>query len=139
MKTCKQCKDSKDDSEFYSQIQRDNNDKTISWRYLDSLCKKCRKLTSNDKIRKLKEKAVAYKGGKCEDCGVVDLCCIYDFHHLDPSQKEFTISKVGNKSFDKIKAELDKCAMLCAVCHRKRHYYLSRDSEISNIQTNPLV
>ncbi len=69
--------------------------------------------------RKLKQKAVEYKGGKCQMCGLVDEClAIYDFHHTDPSKKEFTIA--NKKGFNK--EELDKCIMICANCHRKVHF-----------------
>jgi hypothetical protein len=44
----------------------------------------------------------------------------YDFHHKDPNEKDFMISKQA-KSFEAIKAELDKCELLCAVCHRFEH------------------
>ena len=59
-------------------------------------------------------------GGKCHECKLVDDPAVYDFHHLDPKQKDFSIGQQA-KSFDKIKSELDKCIMLCANCHRKMH------------------
>lgn len=69
-----------------------------------------------------KRKAVDYKGNKCYDCGNTFADCVYDFHHLDPSQKDFTIAKKSYANFESIKAELDKCVLLCANCHRIRHY-----------------
>jgi len=69
--------------------------------------------------RKNKQLAVDYKGGKCQVCGLVDDTCVYDFHHTDPSTKEFMIA--DRKSFGKVKKELDKCIMVCANCHRKIH------------------
>lgn len=38
------------------------------------------------------------------------------FHHLDPSQKEFEISG-KSISWERLKAELDKCALVCRNCH----------------------
>ena len=42
------------------------------------------------------------------------------FHHLDPTQKDFGISGT-TKSFEKLKPELDKCVLLCANCHGEVH------------------
>jgi hypothetical protein len=59
----------------------------------------------------------------CCMCGETDEACL-DFHHKDPTQKEFLISKlVTNSSFEKLKAELSKCVCVCANCHRKIHKY----------------
>ena len=85
--------------------------------------KNCSSKFSVQKRRKvLKYKAFEYKGGKCEKCGIISIPEIYDFHHIDPLQKDFSISAVGNTySWDKIKKEIDKCILLCANCHRQIH------------------
>jgi hypothetical protein len=45
-----------------------------------------------------------------------------EFHHLDPKAKEFAISHDGiTRSWSKIQAELAKCVLLCANCHRETH------------------
>lgn len=120
MKTCNACKVPKEDSEFYKQVQK-SPDSSLSWDYLDSYCKACRKKAANHRKQQLKIKAVEYMGGKCADCGLIDDPCVYDFHHLDPSIKEFSFGGAGGKGFERIKVELAKCIMLCAICHRKRH------------------
>lgn len=57
----------------------------------------------------------------CLICGEKDIACL-DFHHL--GNKEFTISsEMRNKSKEAIQAEIDKCVVLCANCHRKLHFY----------------
>jgi len=70
--------------------------------------------------RKLKIKAIEYKGGKCENCGYDKCVNSMAFHHIDPSQKEFTISG-DYKSFERIKPELDKTKLLCHNCHGELH------------------
>lgn len=70
-------------------------------------------------IKKLK--AIEYKGGKCAKCNLKYHYSVYDFHHLDPSIKEMTWNQMKNKSWSKIIAELDKCIILCANCHRIIH------------------
>ena len=44
----------------------------------------------------------------------------FDFHHVDPLQKDFTISQ-RMTSFEAIQRELDKCVLLCSRCHREVH------------------
>lgn len=71
--------------------------------------------------REIKEKAVEYKGGKCERCGYNKCIGALQFHHRDPKHKEFSMSKVSKK-FENIISELDKCELLCANCHAQEHY-----------------
>jgi hypothetical protein len=41
-----------------------------------------------------------------------------EFHHLDPSQKEFAISVRGvTRSLEELRREAAKCVVLCANCH----------------------
>ena len=64
-----------------------------------------------------------YKGWKCSDCGKESNRStdfdIFDFHHH--GTKQFEISNGKNKSWSKVKSELDNCVLLCANCHRIRH------------------
>lgn len=72
---------------------------------------------------KVKEMAIAYRGGKCEKCGYNKCNGALEFHHLDPSKKDFAIGNKGyTRSWEKIREELDKCIMLCANCHRELHW-----------------
>jgi hypothetical protein len=58
----------------------------------------------------------------CADCGEKHPACL-DFHHLDESQKGQTIARmVVRASPANIDAEIAKCVVLCANCHRKRHF-----------------
>ncbi len=73
----------------------------------------------------LRQEMVDYLGGKCAHCGVSYPTCVYDFHHIDPSTKLYNVSTMVS-SFatkrDVLFAELDKCLLLCANCHRKFHW-----------------
>lgn len=57
----------------------------------------------------------------CIICGESDPCCI-DFHHINPTEKEFTISKRLGISKERIEREIAKCVCVCANCHRKIHF-----------------
>ena len=60
------------------------------------------------------------RGGKCEVCGYDRCIKALEFHHLDPNEKEFTISNERIKIKEAIE-ESAKCVMLCANCHREVH------------------
>ncbi len=69
--------------------------------------------------RAAKVKAVEYKGGQCIGCGYNKCLEALEFHHLDPSAKEFEIS--DRRSWEALTIELDKCVLVCANCHREFH------------------
>ena len=69
-----------------------------------------------------KQTLVDYKGGKCVKCGYNKYPGALDFHHLDPSKKDFAISRRKNCSFEIIKPELDKCVLVCRNCHAELHF-----------------
>ncbi len=85
-------------------------------------CKKCRVEAVNKRRKKMKAMAVEYKGGKCEKCGYDKCIGALEFHHLDPSQKDFGIGgKRQTAAWETIKQEVDKCILVCANCHREIH------------------
>ena len=79
-----------------------------------------------------KERVVYVLGGKCAICGLEDTCLsVYDFHHINPEEKDFTISSgYFCNSWEKLIDELKKGVLLCANCHRRVH---------SNIENYNLV
>jgi hypothetical protein len=88
-------------------------------------CKICRSEVRREKSRQLKAKAIQYKGGKCNDCLMVVHQAAFEFHHLNPSTKEKDpthLLRDSNEMSNSAKQELDKCVLLCANCHRIRHF-----------------
>lgn len=118
MKICNACGLEKPRDAFYKLVSPKYKP---AWDCRDALCKICRADYANKRRRKVKEQAIGYKGGKCVDCGVIGHPSIYDFHHIDTKEKDFSL---GNsvKGFEAVKSELDKCILLCSNCHRIRHY-----------------
>lgn len=85
----------------------------------------CRNKFNVTKVRmKLKLMAIEYKGDSCENCGYDKCVDAFDFHHLDPTQKEFKLASGNTYKWETMKSELDKCILLCANCHRETHYEL---------------
>ena len=68
----------------------------------------------------MKKQAVKLKGGKCEVCGYNKCIQALEFHHLDPTKKDFTISNDHFKLIDAVK-ESQKCILLCSNCHKELH------------------
>ena len=73
-------------------------------------------LTRGGFLAKLKEA----RGGKCVKCGYNKCLKALEFHHLDPSQKDFTISNDHFKLLDAV-AESKKCILICSNCHKELH------------------
>jgi hypothetical protein len=72
--------------------------------------------------RKLKERAVELLGGQCAGCKRAVPTRLFEFHHLDARTKEFSISADGiTRRWESIQAELAKCVLACANCHREAH------------------
>ncbi len=57
----------------------------------------------------------------CVDCGEADPCCL-DFDHIR-GKKRTEISRMISLgySWENLEAEINKCEVRCANCHRKRH------------------
>ena len=90
-------------------------------------CHSCYQQKIYRKRENLKQACVDYHGGKCADCGNTFPNPVYDFHHLAEdrnNQKDKTIGHMTHdcRKWETIQEELDKCVMLCANCHRMRHF-----------------
>src|SRR3989344_4624844 len=85
--------------------------------------------------RKIKELAIAYKGGRCQTCGYHKYQGALDLHHIDHQQKEFGIADKGvTRSWEKVKAELDKCVLVCANCHREIEAGITQPPEVIRVE-----
>ena len=74
--------------------------------------------------RQLKRRGVEALGDRCQICGQQYEDCCYDFHHINPEEKEFAFSSGntnGARTWLKTRDELKKCALLCSNCHRLVH------------------
>jgi len=71
---------------------------------------------------KVKQMAIDYKGGCCQECGYDKYNGALEFHHLDPNEKDFSLGYKGHcTAWEKVKKELDKCVLLCSNCHKEVH------------------
>lgn len=81
--------------------------------------------------RKIKEKAVQYKGNCCVQCGYQKHYAALQFHHINPNEKDISWTKLRLRSWDKIQYELDKCILVCANCHSIIHSNSKYDTPVA--------
>jgi 5-methylcytosine-specific restriction endonuclease McrA len=81
---------------------------------------------ANGQIKKqrshqLKKEIIKEMGGKCQYCGYDKFAGALEFHHIDATTKDFTISNLLRCNSEKIREEVKKCALLCSNCHKELH------------------
>ncbi|MCK9435376.1 MAG: HNH endonuclease [Candidatus Cloacimonetes bacterium] len=68
-----------------------------------------------------KLRAIALKGGRCENCGSKVHPAAFEFHHTNPETKGDGIGNLLNGRWSEVEKELKKCELLCSNCHAERH------------------
>lgn len=68
-----------------------------------------------------KIRAINLLGGKCSNCGDIDIFHLV-FHHVDEKQKKNNISAILEKRWGDIEGEVKKCKLLCYNCHQETHF-----------------
>lgn len=78
-----------------------------------------------ERYRKLKLKAMTVMNNKCDHCNIVydgTNAPIFEFHHLDPTQKDNGVTRMFSRNkWETVLIELKKCILICANCHNKEH------------------
>lgn len=89
-------------------------------RYYEDNKEKCRervRRTQADRRALIAE----LKNEPCADCGGKFPAVCMDWHHRDPATKDRTFHRMTS-GLERFHAEIAKCDLLCANCHRIRHY-----------------
>ena len=76
-------------------------------------------------VRRRKSNLAQVLGGKCILCGFDKFQEALEFHHVNPEEKDFTLTSSNMKNLADQLVELRKCVLVCANCHRGIHanYY----------------
>lgn len=91
-------------------------------RYNKEIIAKTRYEIVKNRRYRIKKFLVDYKGGNCEICGYNKCLNALEFHHLNPEEKDFNISQFSKyQDMSSLKAEVNKCILVCANCHREIH------------------
>jgi len=69
-----------------------------------------------------KIRAIEYLGGVCFKCKGTFHPSVFDFHHINPEEKERDPGLMMGLTDENLFKELDKCQLLCANCHRIFHF-----------------
>ena len=91
-----------------------------------------RRVIDRARREETKTEMIIALGSKCQDCGLEfseewPVAC-FDFHHLH--DKQVTIGRIlKNKHRNRLLEELKKCQLLCANCHRRKHYWLTKEQQ----------
>ena len=111
-----------------SKTKRKRNDEERK-RYNEACSKWQRKVR-----RERKNKLVTIFGGKCQFCGYNKTNKALEFHHVNPEEKEITLSTIGlSRKWEVIIKEIKKCILVCANCHREIHAKFVSQIEIDRI------
>jgi hypothetical protein len=90
------------------------------YRKMRTTCYSCHGKIQEQKRVQQRIDAINYKGGKCEHCGYDKYHGALEFHHKDPKIKDPKSFRPGLAKA-RFLAEVDKCLLLCANCHREEH------------------
>jgi len=89
-------------------------------------CKKCWNIrtakSGKDQVKQLKKEF----GGKCSVCSYDKCMDALQFHHVDPSQKEFSLGQKRGYTIEKLRTELKKCILVCSNCHIEIHHEMNK-------------
>ena len=71
--------------------------------------------------RRRKQDLASIFGGKCLLCGFDKFQEALEFHHVNPSEKEFNLTSSKMVALEKQIKEAKKCVLLCSNCHKGVH------------------
>lgn len=60
------------------------------------------------------------KSVDCYECGFRYDDCNMQFDHIDPSDKLIDVCRLKDCSEERLRKEISKCRVICAMCHRKK-------------------
>jgi hypothetical protein len=103
------------DDETWEELSQDQR-----WHYRNAEWNAERTLRRRARLRTWVNERKRERG--CVGCGESDPACL-DFHHRDGAEKEMAVTDMITHGYarETLRTEFEKCDVLCANCHRKRH------------------
>ena len=87
-------------------------------------CQPCRYLDKSARTKEKRRRLQAHKTFEgCAKCRFAEHPAALDFHHVDEDTKSYHVSNMVSNDYGwaAIMAEVEKCVVLCANCHRIEH------------------
>lgn len=129
MKICPKCTLELENNSFNKNIRKKDG--------LQTYCRNCQKQIDKkfypkrditEKLKKEKIRRILVNNFKvnylkehpCFDCNNSDIR-VLEFHHIY-KRKDFNLGESNRYCLNRVKDEIEKCIVLCANCHRIRHY-----------------
>lgn len=130
MKTCPKCNEAKPFADFNKSRSRKDGHQPY--------CRVCQRRTETERYRPARKEYLKearkksrrrnglfvqefLKGRSCVDCGEADPI-VLEFDHVDPDTKDQGVANLVSRgcSIARIEAEIAKCVIRCANCHRRK-------------------
>lgn len=111
--TCKNCGCNKNESDFFRH-------KFTKSGYRLSKCKQCDTDYQRTRSQSNRRILVEHAGGKCSICGYSACIEALEFHHSEQN-KEADIAVAKRWSLERSLKEMEKCVLVCCLCHREIH------------------
>lgn len=128
-----------DNKDKYKQYREENKERIKEWQ---SEYRKTHKEESREYQRKYYQRTAEQqrqkRRSKCEEIRSLKEVCVkcgetrsyaIDFHHINPSEKEFDLSQIPYVSEERLVNELKKCVCLCRNCHAEYHWIYGNKPE----------
>jgi hypothetical protein len=116
---CKSCRHERTRQYYYNNKEKMQS-QSVTW-----------KKVQRDRINEFKNSCSCLKCGENRNW-------LLDFHHTDPTKKDFQISQGERFGWEKVKNEIDKCVVLCSNCHRDFHYQEKQTNITIQEYLNPI-
>lgn len=110
-------KDKEARQRYHNKYRRERYAQDAAYRQKQKDCARERKQRLRAIVQQIKVEST------CKECGENHVACL-DFHHRSPKKKKYTIENMvaGKYALSRIMLEIQKCDVLCANCHRKKHW-----------------
>lgn len=119
-KTCRKCRAEKPLSAFSK--ERDGHQKWCKacWREYTQRHRESKRAAADARRARARNVVKAIKAsGACTGCGLADPDCL-EFDHIGEKTGNIGALVASRIGVERLKAELDRCELVCACCHRRR-------------------